>query len=77
MFNVIVTGDTNLSYKNRHKSHCYLVDTFCSTKKNNLKVRVMVFNVTFNNISDISWRSVLLIQETEIPRGNHRPVASH
>jgi len=24
----------------------------------------MVFNVTFNNISAISWRSVLLVEET-------------
>jgi hypothetical protein len=29
-------------------------------------VRVMVFNTTFNNISVISWRSVLL-EETEYP----------
>ena len=28
----------------------------------------MVFNATFNNISDISWRSVLL--ETELPGEN-------
>jgi hypothetical protein len=28
---------------------------------------VMVFNVTFNNISVISWRSVLLVEETGIP----------
>jgi hypothetical protein len=25
----------------------------------------MMFNATFNNISDISWRSVLLAEETE------------
>jgi len=37
----------------------------------------MVFNATFNNISVISWRSVLLVQETEVPRENHRPAASH
>ena len=34
----------------------------------------MVFNATFNNISVISWRSVLLMDETEVPRENHRPV---
>jgi hypothetical protein len=34
----------------------------------------MVFNVTFNNISVISWRSVLLVEETG---ENHLPVASH
>jgi RNA recognition motif-containing protein len=28
----------------------------------------MVFNVTFNNISVISWRSILLVEETGIPR---------
>jgi hypothetical protein len=29
-----------------------------------VRVRVIVFNTTFNNISVISWRSVLLVEET-------------
>ena len=33
----------------------------------------MVFNATFNNISVISWQSVLLV----VPRENHQPAASH
>jgi hypothetical protein len=38
----------------------------------------MVFNATFNNISAILWRSVLLVEEeTTVPRENHRPAASH
>jgi hypothetical protein len=37
----------------------------------------MVFNATFNNISVIAWRLVLLVEETGVPRENHRPVASH
>jgi len=37
----------------------------------------MVFNATFNNISVISWRSVLSVKETGVPGGNHRHVASH
>jgi len=37
----------------------------------------MVFNATFNNISVIWWRSVLLVEETGVPGENHRPVASH
>jgi len=37
----------------------------------------MVFNATFNNISFISWRSVLLVEETGVPGENHRPVTSH
>ena len=30
----------------------------------------MVFNTTFNNISVISWRSVLLMEETGVPWEN-------
>ena len=42
----------------------------------NLRFGFMVFNATFNNISVIiSWRSVLLVVETGVPRENHRPVA--
>ena len=41
------------------------------------RTRVLVFNTTFNNISVISWRSVLLVEETGVPGENHRPVASH
>ena len=40
-------------------------------------VRVMLLNATFNNVSVISWRSVLLVEETGLPGENHRPVASH
>jgi hypothetical protein len=36
-----------------------------------------VFNATFNNTSAISWRSVLLVEETGIQGENHRSVASH
>ena len=34
-------------------------------------------NATFNNISVLSCRSVLLVEETGVPGENHRPVASH
>jgi hypothetical protein len=37
----------------------------------------MVFYITFNNISAISWQSVLLVGETGVPAENHRPVTSH
>jgi hypothetical protein len=38
-----------------------------------LKIRVilMVFNATFNNISAISWWSIVLVEETEGPGENH------
>ena len=41
------------------------------------RVRVMVLNATFNNISAISWRSVLLVEETGVSGENHRLVVSH
>jgi hypothetical protein len=34
--------------------------------------RFMVFNATFNNISDICWRSVLLLEEIGVPGENYR-----
>ena len=40
-----------------------------------MKCRVMLFYTTFNNISVISWWSVLLVEETGVPGENHRPVA--
>jgi hypothetical protein len=39
----------------------------------NKHIGFMVFNVTFNNISAISWWSVLLVEETGVPRENHQP----
>jgi hypothetical protein len=41
------------------------------------RVRVIVLNATFNNISVILWRSVLLMEETGVPWENHWPAASH
>jgi hypothetical protein len=40
-------------------------------------IRFMMFNATFNNISIISWQSVLLVEETGIPGEKHPPAASH
>jgi hypothetical protein len=36
-----------------------------SIPNNLVKVRIMVFNATFNNISAILWRSVLLLRKLE------------
>jgi len=41
------------------------------------EVEGMVVNATFNNISAISWQSVLLVEETEIPGKKQRPATSH
>ena len=37
----------------------------------------MVFNAIFNNISVTSWWSVLIMEETGVPRGNHWHATSH
>ena len=39
-----------------------------------VEVRVMVFIAISNNISVISWLSVLLMKKTGVPEENHRPV---
>ena len=42
--------------------HYVLIQHWCK-----LGVRVMVFNATVNHMSVISWRPVLLVEETEVP----------
>ena len=42
-----------------------------------VRALVMVFDATFNNISVLSWRPALLVEETGVPGENHRPAASH
>ena len=37
----------------------------------------MDFNATFNHISVISWRSVLVVEEMGVPEENQPPAASH
>ena len=36
-----------------------------------------MIEATFNNISALSWWSVLLVEETRVPVENNRPVVSH
>jgi hypothetical protein len=65
---------------NVHENYCVYFELNPSRKDNTAVGLVgwfMVFNATFNNISVISWRSVLLVEETGVPGENHVPVASH
>ena len=41
-----------------------------------LNSRLMVFKTIYNNISVISCLSVLLLEETGVPRKDHKPAAS-
>jgi hypothetical protein len=42
-----------------------------------LRVRIMMINATFNNISAVSWQSVLMVKKTGIPREYNQPTVSH
>jgi hypothetical protein len=71
---------TNLQYKawdtNTRSQLTRISNTIVMELGNlHLKIRVMlmVLNATFNNISVISWRSILLVEETGGPEENHRP----
>jgi len=55
----------------------FLFFIFIKVHKFHIRVRVMVLNATFSNISAISWWSNLLVGETGVPGGNHRPTVSY
>jgi hypothetical protein len=47
------------------------------SSKCRFSLRFMIFSTTFNNISVMSWRWVLMVEETRVPGENHRPTACH
>jgi len=73
---IALINRSDSAYKFCSLSMAYHIGTW-TEKENILGVRVMVFNATFNHISVILWRSVLLAEETGVPREKHRSVASH
>ena len=57
--------------------HLIIYESFKGMKTCNIVVGwCIVFNATFNNISVISWRSILLMEETRVPGENHRLVTN-
>jgi hypothetical protein len=42
-----------------------------------IRFKVMVFTNIINNISTITWWSVLLVEKTEVPGENHRHATNH
>ena len=51
-------------YINQSKIFSNFLNMTCFFYLREIRVRVMVFNATFDNVSVISWRSVLLMQES-------------
>ena len=41
-----------------------------------MRLGLWLVKATFNNISAISWGSILLMEDTGVPRENHEPAAS-
>jgi hypothetical protein len=54
-----------------------IIHSSSSKIKLGIRFMSMAFNATFDNISVILWRSVLLMEETGVPGENHRPVVYH
>ena len=62
-------GQVCVEFLIREVKHCMI--NVLPVGDSDMRVRVMVFNATSNNISVISWRPVLLVEETGVPRENH------
>jgi hypothetical protein len=76
--------DGKPSLKEIHKSSVQLqqelnkfLTTLVEKEKSKTGMHSAVFNVSFNNISAISWCSILLVEATRIPIENHKPAVSH
>ena len=77
------TNDCSVSYLET----CYVVVCSYTSKKYiegetrhkpiGLGFGYMLFNATVNNISVVSWRVVLLVEETGLAAESHPPTASH
>jgi hypothetical protein len=61
-----------LSFKPLNKEH-----NFKPLDKLSCICGLLVFNATFSNISVVSWRPVLVVEEAGVPGENHRPWASN
>jgi hypothetical protein len=61
---LILFNTSRCSSTNLHVIRFFYFDIWC-------------FNATFSNISAISWRPVLMVEEAGVPGENHRPWASN
>jgi hypothetical protein len=63
---LLSASDSQLTQTNIQVQYCQF---YCNA-------RFLVFNPTFRNISAISWRPVLVVEEVGVPEENHRPWAT-
>ena len=80
IFKMLVGGE-NVFMTNPHIKICTHNTNYVLLLENTVvehqRIRAMVFNATFSNISIISWQSALLMEETGLPKETHRPAASY
>ena len=80
IFKMLVGGE-NVFMTNPHIKICTHNTNYVLLLENTVvehqRIRAMVFNATFSNISIISWQSALLMEETELPKETHWPAASY
>jgi len=72
-----IVSETRCSQSRRVNSFCFLSVIGGEIFRVRVRVVVIINNATFNNISVISSRSVLLVKETGGPGVSHRSVVSH
>jgi hypothetical protein len=68
---ILITNKYQTPNRNRQTEENIIIRTM-----QGIAVWIMVLNTTFNNISAISLRPVLLMEETRVPWEYYRPVAS-
>jgi len=73
----VVTKNKNLQCCVLHPPNEATLSCVEATLTSLLHVSGVVFNAIFNNISIISWLSVLLVEETGVLNESYRPTASH
>ena len=74
---IIIISTSTDDFSCDSKFNAYKIISTYIQSINLFRVRVEVFNATFNNISVISWRSILSFEENGVPGKIYQPVASH
>jgi hypothetical protein len=72
-----ITLSLSIFFWHAHRNSLLRYNCIRLTYNDGLWLWFMVLNATFNNISVISWRSVMLVEETVVPREKHWQTLSH
>jgi hypothetical protein len=76
-------GGIEQSRYNNNKTIAQVISTYDKGNNKITELRIddfiwiLIFSATFCNISAISWRPVLMVEEAEVPGENRRPWTSN